>query len=180
MWSANLEWDRWTSHHAERDWIREGETQNNAGAIGIAAGSILLLKVGPALKLEQRAPSLGQLCFEDLQRWDFLFFSCQPVPVSGQSLVLWGFFPSSLPLSLNQNFHFPSYQSSRQQVDSLISLFTKLNKPSFFSFIFFIRCSNPCLTWWSLDQYIHVCLALESPKLDTAFRCEQVQDSNLN
>lgn len=46
--------------------MRDGKTQNNAG--GMVTGSTLLLKVGPALKLEQLAPSLVQLCFEDLQR----------------------------------------------------------------------------------------------------------------
>lgn len=96
----------------------------------MVAGSAVLLKVGPTLKLEQVAPSLFQLCFEDLQRWDFLCFSWQPVPMSDHSQCFFFFlffFLCPLPLSLNQNFHFPSYQSGRQQVDFLIPLFTRLN-----------------------------------------------------
>lgn len=44
----------------------------------MVAVSTLLLKVGPALKFEQPAPSLVQLHFEDLQRWASLdsLFQC--------------------------------------------------------------------------------------------------------
>lgn len=146
----------------------------------MVAVSTLLLKVGPALKFEQPAPSLVQLHFEDLQRWDFLGFSWQPIPVSDQSDH--GFSFSPLPLCFNQNFHFPSYQSGRQQVDSLIPLFTRLNKPSFFRLIFFIRCFNPWLTWWPLlhpIQYIHV-LHWRAQSWTQHSDAGQVQDRNLN
>lgn len=145
MWAANLGWERWTSHRAERDWKRDSETQNNAG--GMVTDSTLLLKVGPTLKLKQLSPSFVQLCFEALQRWDFLCFSWQPVPMSGHRHCCFFslFFSSSLPLCLSQNFHFPSYQSVDSKLAPWSHSLPGWTNPasSFFSFIFFIRCSNP-------------------------------------